>query len=116
MKLTRKLFIIVIFLLPFSASGYEYSMFGSGQQMCFSSAMVGMDSVINARLNLPPEHALDVTLISKTSKSGEAIYDYYFLNIMLNAYLWRESPHNYAVKVFYDCAVNSAYAKQASIH
>ena len=117
MKLIHKLFATLLFLLPCTVSAYEYSMFDSSQQVCFSSAMVGMDSVINARLNLPPEHALEVTRLSQATTTSDATFDTKFLNIMLNAYLWPESPHSYAVKVFYDCAVNSAYARprQASI-
>ena len=116
MKLWLSVIFISLFLLPFSASSYEYPMFGASQQACFSSAMVGMDSVINARLAVPPEHALDLSRVSRASEKKEPTYDSHILNIVLNAYLWKESPHNYAVKVFYDCAVRSSYQKRASVN
>jgi len=116
MKLWLSVIFISLFLLPFSASSYEYPMFGESQQACFSSAMVGMDSVINARLQVPAEHALDLSRVARTSEKNEPTYDSHILNIVLNAYLWKESPHNYAVKVFYDCAVRASYQKQASVN
>jgi len=114
MKLWPSVIFLSVFLLPIPASSYEYPVYGASQQACFSSAMVGMDSVINARLDVPPEHALDLSRVSQSSTNKESTYDSHILNIVLNAYLWKESPHNYAVKVFYDCAVRSAYQKQAS--
>ncbi|KPJ92130.1 MAG: hypothetical protein AMJ53_09995 [Gammaproteobacteria bacterium SG8_11] len=83
------------------------------QQMCFSMAMVGMDSVINARLGVPAEHALE--LASQPVTANAETYDNNLLNVILEAYLWRETPHSYAIKVFYGCAVESSYRKQAKI-
>ncbi len=107
---------ISLFLVSYPASSFEAPMLGTTQQACFSSAMVGMDSVINARLHVPPEHALDLSRVSYSAVSKESTYDSFLLNIVLNAYLWKESPHNYAVKVFYDCAVHSSFQKQASVN
>ncbi len=83
------------------------------QQMCFSMAMVGMDSVINARLGVPAEHALDLASLPVANNSEP--FDTNLLNVILGAYLWQETPHSYAIKVFYGCAVKSAYRKQAQI-
>ena len=83
------------------------------QQMCFSMAMVGMDSVINARLGVPAEHALELASLPVSTNSQA--FDTNLLNVILDAYLWRETPHSYAIKVFYGCAVESSYRKQAKI-
>ena len=84
------------------------------QQMCFSMAMVGMDSVINARLGVPAEHALELASLPVANNSEP--FDTNLLNVILDAYLWRETPHSYAIKVFYGCAVESSYRKQAKIN
>lgn len=95
--------------------GTEAPVFSGHMQTCFSHAMVGMDSVINARLGLPPEHALDVTENAPRlvmSESGEVqqidkSFDEPVLSLMLAAYLWEGSPHSYAIQVFYECAGNT---------
>ncbi|MGD8593569.1 MAG: hypothetical protein PVF82_12085 [Gammaproteobacteria bacterium] len=101
--------------LPLPAFAFENltSALTAEQQMCFSMAMVGMDSVINARLGVPAEHALD--LASRPVVNNSEPYDTELLKVILNAYLWRETPHSYAIKVFYGCAVTSSYRKQAKI-
>jgi hypothetical protein len=81
------------------------------QQMCFSMAMVGMDSVINARLGVPAEHALE--LASQPVVNNSEAFDSNLLKVILDAYLWQETPHSYAIKVFYGCAVESSYPRQA---
>jgi hypothetical protein len=101
-------------VLPLPVFAFENltSALTAEQQMCFSMAMVGMDSVINARLGVPAEHALE--LASRPVNNSEP-YDTELLNVILNAYLWRETPHSYAIKVFYGCAVESSFRKQAKI-
>jgi len=76
-------------------------MFSGPMQTCFAHAMLGMDSVINARLGVPPEHVLDLTA---SSTAGVPSFDEPVLSLMLTAYLWQGSPHSYAIQVFYDCA------------
>ena len=78
--------------------------FDSRAHNCFSQAMVGMDSVINSRLGVPPEHALDLTLQTSSNAHVEPLFDQPLLKVILTAYLWDGSPHGYAIKVFYDCA------------
>lgn len=73
------------------------------EQHCYSMSMVGYDSVINSRLGVPAEHALDLARIQKVG-GAEALYQPYMLKVVLGAYLWDQSPHNYAVKVMYQCA------------
>ena len=101
--------------LPLPAAAFENlsSALNTEQQACFSMAMVGMDSVINARLGVPAEHALELASLPISHNAGP--FDNNLLNIILDAYLWRETPHSYAIKVFYGCAVESSYRKQAKI-
>ena len=94
-------------LSPAQAFENLSSALNTEQQMCFSMAMVGMDSVINARLGVPAEHALDLASLPVANNSGA--YDNNLLNVILDAYLWRETPHSYAIKVFYGCAVESSF-------
>lgn len=104
----------VLVLLPGYGAAYEYNAFGGDQDDCFAKAMIGMDSVINSRLGVPAEHALDLTVLQPTGADGHS-YDNDTLNVILSAYLWEDSPHGYAVRVFYKCAQQKAYHQQASM-
>ena len=105
---------VMLYSLSSLAVAYEYSSFDGEQSDCFAKAMVGMDSVINSRLGVPPEHALDLTV--QPTPTGTAVeYDSNTLNVILNAYLWEDTPHTYAVKVFFNCAQRKAYSKQARV-
>lgn len=70
-------------------------------QFCYASAMVGMDSVINSRIGVPPQ---DVVALARISKGQAEYYSHDILKTMLNAYFWEGSPHSYAINVFYQCA------------
>ena len=85
--------------------GHDFSPTSEGEQACYASAMVGMDSVINARLGVPPEHALELAALNLPVSGGSQSYSKDMLKTILNAYLWQQSPHSYAVKVFYRCAM-----------
>ena len=89
---------------PSGASGLVSPMSDSRMQGCFSRAMVGMDSVINARLGVPAEHALALSARGENSEKHAAVFDEPLLATILSAYLWKDSAHSYAIKVFYDCA------------
>lgn len=108
----------VIFLISLggtSAHAYESYGLSSDQQQCFSYAMIGMDSVINSRLGLPPEHALEIARLVNV-RNMDVTFDNAILNVMLSAYLWQTSPHSYAIKVFYDCAKNTNTNQQQAIY
>jgi len=92
-------------------------MFEGRMQGCFSEAMVGMDSVINARLGVPAEHALDLAEREATMDevlSGVPTFDEPLLSTILTAYLWEGSPHGYAIKVFYECAASKTLMVERS--
>jgi hypothetical protein len=82
-------------------------------QKCYGNAMVGFDSVINSRLGVPPEHALDLARMGGLSAASENVYATELLDYIYNAYLWNGSPHSYAVSVFYRCAQRNAGVHQA---
>lgn len=84
-------------------------MFDARLQGCYARAMVGMDSVINSRVGVPPEHALGLSQQETTDGGREAVFDEPLLAMILSAYLWEGSPHSYAIKVFYDCAVSAPH-------
>ncbi len=79
----------------------DVPIFSGHMQTCFSHAMVGMDSVINARLGVLPEHVVALTAITTSASPS---FDEPVLTLMLAAYLWQGSPHSYAIQVFYECA------------
>jgi len=79
------------------------------QQACYAMAMVGLDSVINARLGVLPEHAVELISHAGSEFDNESRYDGAMLNTILAAYLWRDSPHSYAVTVFFNCVQNQGY-------
>ena len=75
-----------------------------GAQFCYGYAMVGYDSVINSRLGVPAEHALALARINPITPTADASYSTQVLKIVLDAYGWPDNPHDYAVRVFYNCA------------
>ena len=90
--------------------GYQASY--SDTSYCYGLAMVGMDSVINSRLGMHPEHLLHlaVTDPEATITLPEHLYipERYsplLLKIIYDAFLWEGSPHEYASQVMYTCAL-----------
>ncbi len=97
---------LVLCLAPLASWSYENFAVETAMQDCYSLAMIGMDSVINSRVGVPAEHALPLSRKLDALDTDYA-YDDRFLVVMLDAYLWDKTPHSYALKVFYDCAVNN---------
>ena len=89
-------------------------MFDHRTQACFSRAMVGMDSVINSRLGVPAEHALALSVREEVGINREVEFDEPLLSMILAAYLWKDSAHSYAIKVFYDCATTQSVMAERS--
>jgi hypothetical protein len=101
-----KIVAAMLFLMALSgpAPAHEFPIFDDGVRDCYGRAMIGFDSVINARLGIPPEHALALAQITDISPIAETMYRDDILIVMWGAYLWTGSPHNYAINVFYRCA------------
>lgn len=83
------------------------------EEHCYGVAMVGYDSVINSRLGVPAEHALDLAELRKVS--GNNGYQPFLLKVVLDAYLWEKTPHAYAVRVMYACANSDVRLQTAHV-
>jgi hypothetical protein len=105
--------ILMLAALPGLAPAYDFPMFDDGVRDCYGRAMIGYDSVINARLGIPPEHALALARLPDVASTAGAEYRDDILIVMWGAYLWTNSPHNYAINVFYRCARDQDRATQA---
>lgn len=116
MYLKIGLFITVWGLSNNVLANFDVLQFNPKQQYCFSKAMVGMDSVINANLGTPPEHAVDLILTDGNVQALNNPNTVGMLNVILNAYFWTGSPHGYAIKVFYQCAESQAQKGKTIAH
>lgn len=106
---------IALLLLAGNAQAFENHVVGLEESRCYGQAMVGMDSVINSRLGVPAEHALRLSLNGPIHAAMGDEYSTSMLNTILAAYLWDDTPHSYAIKVFYACAKrNSTLIQSAS--
>lgn len=105
----------ILMALSAPAWAYEFPLFDDGVRECYGRAMIGLDSVINARLGIVPEHALALTQLAETSSITDAEYRDELLIVMWGAYLWSGTPHNYAINVFYRCARNQNTTTQAEL-
>ena len=105
--ITKQLILIGLLILPVTIEAFEALPTNKQEYLCYSQAMIGYDSVINSRLGVPAEHALDLAILTQIPiSSTQKRYSKALLKTILDAYLWHESPHSYAIKVFYRCAQN----------
>lgn len=82
----------LILAVALSSSHYmSTENFSPVELVCYQHAMIGYDSVINSRVGVPAEHAITLTP------------DTELRNVIWNAYLWKASPHEYAIKTFSNC-------------
>ena len=99
---------------PLASIAFEAVPTNDKEYLCYSQAMIGYDSVINSRLGVPAEHALDLAVLgNKRVSSTQKVYSGALLKTILDAYLWSEDPHSYAIKVFYRCAQEDTKLKSA---
>ncbi len=114
-KTINRLAGVALMLLAGGAQAFESRVVGMAESSCYGEAMVGMDSVINSRLGVPAEHALGLSQNSTLHVAMGDEYSTSMLNTILAAYLWEDTPHSYAIKVFYACAArNSTLLQSAS--
>jgi len=86
------------------AEDADHAGLNQSQQKCYSRAMVGLDSVINSRIGVPIEEAMEITRkIGDVTISDQ--FDKSYLLPVLHAYMWLGSPHTYAIKVFSECTL-----------
>ncbi len=114
-RIIRYAFACMLLIVPTLGWSYENITVEDEAQDCYSMAMIGMDSVINSRMGVPAEHALPLSLKLGAVDVSESAYDKNLLIVMLSAYLWDNSPHSYALKVFYNCAVTNRQLQSASV-
>ena len=73
-------------------------------QICYVYAMVGYDSVINARLGVPAEYALGMAVQTPVQEATGELYSITVLKVALNAYLWTGHHTASDDQVLYNCA------------
>ena len=113
-RVSRVVFLSLLLLCAILVLAFNnYLVFGDEQEQCFAMAMVGMDSVINARLGVRPEDVLDLASLAHNKTVADTRYDNHLLNVILDAYLWSETPHSYAVSVFFKCATRLGGSQRA---
>ncbi|MBL1260998.1 MAG: hypothetical protein COB33_010760 [Thiotrichaceae bacterium] len=105
---------VALMLLAGSSQAFDSHVVGMAENSCYGQAMVGMDSVINSRLGVPAEHALGLSLNSSLRVARGDEYSTSMLNTILAAYLWDDTPHSYAIKVFYACAARNSMPLQSA--
>jgi len=103
---------ILLFLCSLAVQAQPGTPIDGPEQHCYGLAMVGYDSVINARLGVPAEQVIDLAKSQKVANTNT--FEPYLLKVVLDAYLWENSPHNYAVRVMYNCAKYSTQIQTAA--
>jgi len=112
--LVNALIYIILLSSPYTSQAFEALPNNDAEYLCYSRAMIGYDSVINSRLGVPAEHALDLAILShRPFMAIQKVYSGALLKTILDAYLWQESPHSYAVKTMYQCAQDDLKLKSA---
>ncbi len=97
-----------LMLLATSVTAFEgHPMGDTKEKHCYALGMIALDSVINARLGVFPEHVLNLSVQPPPPGMESSTYSTTILNAVLGAYLWRDTPHAYALKIFYACAVKN---------
>jgi len=97
--------------IPSYAAPYEINLSNQHEEFCYARAMIGLDSVINSRLGVPAEHALYLAVLNHSPAT--TIYSKSLLKTIWDAYFWQETPHSYAIKVFYRCATEQTTPRSA---
>jgi len=113
--LVNSLISLALLAIPLASIAFEAVPTNDKEYLCYSQAMIGYDSVINSRLGVPAEHALDLAVLgnNKQVSSTQKVYSGALLKTILDAYLWSEDPHSYAIKVFFRCAQEDSQMKSA---
>ena len=73
------------------------------QQLCYAKAMIGFDSVVNSRVGLYPETALDLVNGHERIPPTNPMNRISLLKTIWGAYLFKGPAHTYAVMTFANC-------------
>ena len=101
----RSTLIILAGVLFLSLGNARASALGQHEEECYAVAMVGYDSVINSDLGVPLDQVIETFLNHNDSVQTIEIYREFLLLVVMEAYQWDGTPHMYAVKTLYNCAV-----------
>ncbi len=107
-KLFHKLIAGLVLIFSVSASANDSSPLNSNEHECFALSMIGFDQVINSRVGVPIEHALNTMTVNQQSPNVRDIYKMRLKGVVQHAFRWGGSPHEYAVKVLFSCAARTA--------
>ena len=116
MKYLASPLILIVSLAANEAFAFDNPPLERDAQICYGYAMVGFDSVINSRLGVPAELSLGLARNNPVTVAAGDNYSINVLKIVLNAYLWQDNPHDYAVQVFYHCAKDQETNLGASLN
>ena len=94
------IFLLALFLSTNTFASIDTSDLTEQQELCYAKAMIGFDFVINSRLGVKPENG--VRLVGHGTRQAE-----FYLESILGAYLWKDTPHEYAVKTFIICLTSN---------
>lgn len=98
--------IALLFLLACSsvfAYQTDINDLSDNERECYAASMIGFDSVINSRVGVPAEHAIRITSGHDHFTKTSPLYRDNLRITIWTAYLWKDSPHTYAVKTFASC-------------
>lgn len=97
--------ILIFFTSPLFAQNLQHRLIQQGMdettRLCYARSMIGFDSVVNSRVGLNPENSIHIT--QNTFPNNHPLNKIELLTIIMNAYLWTDSPHTYSVITFSNC-------------
>ena len=91
--------ILSLFLSTTTFASTDVNELADENRICYGKARIGFDFVINSRLGMLPEKG--VALVGYGTPRAE-----FYLESILGAYLWEDTAHKYAEKVFTKCVKN----------
>lgn len=104
--LRRPLLILIGIILCLSVSNANASTLSPQEDQCYAVSMVAYDTVINAGLGLPLDEIIDSMVRNGEKSDAIDIYQDYLMLIVMDAYNWTGTPHTYAVKTLFRCAID----------
>lgn len=114
-KLSRVVLLCLLLSFPLYAEknhgghNMNISNLSKVEQLCYAQAMIGFDSVVNARQTPPvqPEHALEIVKGHEIFPKDHPMDWTTLLTVIYGAYLTKSTAHGYAVNTFSICLQKS---------
>jgi len=92
----KYIFVLALFLSTNAVAFLDKDSVDDDNRICYGKAQIGFDFVKNSRLGVPPEDG--VRLVGYGTPQAE-----FYLESILGAYLWKDTAHKYAEKIFASC-------------